>query len=279
MPTVAEKRRAFRALHATGCFVIPNPWDVGSARYLQHLGFKALATTSSGAAWSVGRPDGGLSLDETLLNFAALAEATDVPINADFTNGFADAPEGVAANVGRALATGIAGVSIEDQMPGASKLYDIDLAVERVRAAREAVDAEGGNAVLVARSECYLVGVENPLKVALHRLERFAEAGADCLYAPGVRAPDDIRALVAAVAPKPVNVLVGWANSPSVPELAALGVRRISVGGALARAAWAGFLAAAREIAGDGRFTALAGATPGSELDTFFTADAARRSP
>jgi len=277
MPTVAEKRRAFRALHATGCFVIPNPWDVGSARYLQHLGFKALATTSSGAAWSVGRPDGGLSLDETLIHFAALAEATDVPLNADFTNAFADAPEGVAANVGRALATGIAGISVEDQIPGAPQLYDIDLAVERVRAAREAVDAEGGNAVLVARTECYLVGVESPLKVALHRLERFAEAGADCLYAPGIRTTDDIRAIVAAVAPKPVNVLVGWAGSPSVAELAALGVRRISVGGALARAAWAGFLTAAREIAGDGRFGALAGATPGGELDTFFSADVARR--
>jgi len=279
MPTVAEKRRAFRALHATGCFVIPNPWDVGSARYLQHLGFKALATTSSGAAWSAGRPDGGLTLDEALLHFATLAEAVDIPINADFTNAFADRPEGVAANVGRALLTGIAGISVEDQIPGTAQLYDIDLAVERVRAAREAVDAEGGNAVLVARSECYLVGVENPLKVALNRLARFAEVGADCLYAPGVRTPEDIRAIVAAVAPKPVNVLVGWANSPSVGELAALGVRRISVGGALARAAWGGFLAAAREIAGDGRFTALAAATPGGELDAFFAADAGGRAP
>lgn len=277
MPTVAEKRRAFRALHTAGCFVIPNPWDIGSARYLQHLGFKALATTSSGAAWSAGKPDGGLSLDETLAHFAELAAATDVPVNADFTNAFADQPEGVAANVGRVLATGIAGVSVEDQIPGTTQLYDIDLAVERVRAAREAIDAEGGNAVLVARSECYLVGVVNPLKVAQHRLERFAEAGADCLYAPGVRTAEDIRVLVAAVAPKPVNVLVGWAGSPSVAELAALGVRRISVGGALARAAWAGFLAAAREIANEGRFSALAAATPGSELDTFFSADVTRR--
>jgi 2-methylisocitrate lyase-like PEP mutase family enzyme len=277
MPTVAEKRRAFRALHTDGCFVIPNPWDVGSARYLQGLGFKALATTSSGAAWSAGRPDGGLNLDETLAHFAALAAATDIPVNADFTNAFADQPEGVAANVGRALATGIAGVSVEDQIPGTTQLYDIDLAVERVRAAREAIDAESGNAMLVARSECYLVGVQSPLKVALHRLERFAEAGADCLYAPGVRTADDIRAIVAAVAPKPVNVLVGWSGSPTVAELAALGVRRISVGGALARAAWAGFLAAAREIASEGRFTALAGATPGSELDAFFAADLGKR--
>jgi 2-methylisocitrate lyase-like PEP mutase family enzyme len=279
MPTVAEKRRAFRALHAGGCFVIPNPWDVGSARYLQHLGFKALATTSSGAAWSTGKPDGGLSLDETLAHFAALAEATDVPVNADFTNAFADSPEGVAANVGRALATGIAGVSVEDQLPGTRQLYDIDLAVERVRAAREAVDAAGGDAVLVARSESWLVGVESPLKVAVHRLERFAAAGADCLYAPGVRTADDVRTLVAAVAPKPLNVLVGWPGSPTVAELAALGVRRISVGGALARAAWAGFLAAAREIAGEGRFATLANATPGGELDTFFAADAVRRGP
>jgi 2-methylisocitrate lyase-like PEP mutase family enzyme len=278
MPTVAEKRRTFRALHAQGCFVLPNPWDVGSARYLQHLGFKALATTSSGAAWSAGLPDGGLNLDETLAHLAAIAAATDLPVNADFTNAFADAPEGVASNIGRALATGIAGVSIEDQIPGTTELYDIDLAVERVRAAREAVDAAGGNAILVARSECYLVGVENPLTVAEHRLARFAEAGADCLYAPGVRSADDIRAIVAAVAPKPVNVLVGWAGSPGVGELAALGVRRISVGGALARAAWAGFLAAARQIAGDGRFDALAGAASGGELDAFFSADAGKRS-
>jgi 2-methylisocitrate lyase-like PEP mutase family enzyme len=277
MPTVAEKRRAFRALHAGGCFVIPNPWDIGSARYLQHLGFKALATTSSGAAWSAGLPDGGLSLDQTLAHFAALAEAVDVPVNADFTNAFADEPEGVAANVGRALATGIAGVSIEDQRPGTKQLYDIDHAVERVRAAREAVDAAGGDALLVARSECYLVGVQNPLKVAIHRLERFAAAGADCLYAPGVRTADDIRALVAAAAPKPVNVLVGWQGSPGVAELAALGVRRVSVGGALARAAWASFLAAAREIAGEGRFDALAAATPGSELDAFFQSDVSGR--
>jgi methylisocitrate lyase len=270
MPTVAEKRRIFRALHASGCFVIPNPWDVGSARYLQSLGFKALATTSSGAAWSAGKPDGGLTLDETLLHFATLAEAVDVPVNADFTNAFADQPEGVAANVGRALATGIAGVSVEDQMPGTPQLYDIDLAVERVRAAREAVDAEGGNAVLVARSECYLVGVENPLKVALHRLARFAEAGADCLYAPGMRTADDIRAIVAAVAPNPVNVLVGWAGSPSVAELAALGVRRISVGGALARTAWTGFMKASKQMAEQGTFTELGNGYPGGELNKMF---------
>jgi 2-methylisocitrate lyase-like PEP mutase family enzyme len=277
MPTVAEKRRTFRALHQTGCFVIPNPWDVGSARWLQHLGFKALATTSSGAAWSAGRADGGLTLDDTLAHLALLAEAADVPLNADFTNAFADQPEGVAANVGRALATGIAGVSVEDQIPGTRDLYDVDLAVERIAAAREAVDAAGGDAILVARTECYLTGLANPLKVATARLAKFAEAGADCLYAPGVRTADDIRAIVSAVAPKPVNVLVGWAGSPTVAELAGLGVRRISVGGALARTAWGAFLKAANEIASAGKFDLLGGAASGAELDTFFQADAAER--
>ena len=277
MPAVAEKRRTFRALHQAGCFVIPNPWDVGSARYLQHLGFKALATTSSGAAWSAGRPDGGLTLDETLAHLALIAEAADVPVNADFTNGFADRPEGVATNIGRAIATGVAWLSLEDQIPGTDQLYDVGLAVERVMAAREAIDAAGGDAILVARSECYLTGLENPLKVAIGRLTRFAEAGADCLYAPGIRTLADIRALVAAVAPKPVNMLVGWPSSPTVADLAELGVRRISVGGALARSAWGGFLKVVREIATDGRFDGFADAAPGSELDAFFRSDAAEK--
>jgi 2-methylisocitrate lyase-like PEP mutase family enzyme len=277
MPAVAEKRRAFRALHQIGCFVIPNPWDVGSARYLQHLGFKALATTSSGAAWSAGRPDGGLALDEVLDHLELIAESVDVPVNADFLNGYADAPEGVASNVGRALATGVAGLSIEDEIPGTNQLYDIEAAVERVRAAREAIDAAGGDATLVARSECYLTGLANPLKVAISRLTRFADAGADCLYAPGVRTIEDIRAIVAAVAPKPVNVLIGWAGGPNVAELTELGVRRISVGGALARTAWGGFLKAAREIAATGRFDGFADAAPGSELDAFFKADVTER--
>jgi 2-methylisocitrate lyase-like PEP mutase family enzyme len=279
MPAVVEKRRAFRALHQAGCFVIPNPWDVGSARYLQHLGFKALATTSSGAAWSAGRPDGGLGLDEVLAHLESIAESVDVPVNADFLNGYADGPEGVASNVGRALATGVAGLSIEDEVPGINQLYDIEAAVERVRAAREAVDAAGGDAVLVARSECYLTGHANPLKVAISRLTRFAEAGADCLYAPGVRTIEDIRAIVAAVAPKPINVLMGWAGGPSVAELSDVGVRRISVGGALARTAWGGFLKAAREIATSGRFDGFADAAPGGELDAFFKADVTERMP
>jgi 2-methylisocitrate lyase-like PEP mutase family enzyme len=277
MPAVVEKRRAFRALHQAGCFVIPNPWDVGSARYLQHLGFKALATTSSGAAWSAGRPDGGLALDEVLAHLELIAENVDVPVNADFLNGYADAPEGVASNVGRALATGIAGLSIEDEIPGTRRLYDIEAAVERVRAAREAIDAAGGDAMLVARSECYLTGLASPLKVAISRLTRFAGAGADCLYAPGVRTAEDIRAIVAAVAPKPVNVLIGWAGGSSAAELSELGVRRISVGGALARTAWGGFITAAREIAATGRFAGFADAAPGSELDAFFKADATER--
>lgn len=279
MPAVAEKRRAFRALHPAGCFVIPNPWDVGSARYLQHLGFKALATTSSGAAWSAGRPDGGLGLDEVLAHLESIAESVDVPVNADFLNGYADGPEGVASNVGRALATGVAGLSIEDEVPGTNQLYDIEAAVERVRAAREAVDAAGADAVLVARSECYLTGHANPLKVAISRLTRFAEAGADCLYAPGVRTIEDIRAIVAAVAPKPINVLMGWAGGPSVAELSDVGVRRISVGGALARTAWGGFLKVAREIATSGRFDGFADAAPGGELDAFFKADVTERMP
>lgn len=276
MPSVADKRRTFRDLHRAGCFVIPNPWDVGSARWLQRLGFKALATTSSGAAWAAGRPDGGLTLDEMLAYLGMLAEAADVAVNADFTNGFADSPEGVAANVGRAVATGIAGLSIEDQVAGTRDLYDIDLAVERIAAAREAIDAAGGDTLLVARSECYLTGLASPLKVAVSRLTRFAEAGADCLYAPGVRSVDDIRAIVEAVAPKPVNVLVGWPGAPGLDELAGLGVRRISVGGALARVAWGAFQAAAKDIAA-GRLDVFAGAAAGSELDAFFAADATGR--
>jgi 2-methylisocitrate lyase-like PEP mutase family enzyme len=277
MPTVAEKRRTFRALHEEGCFVIPNPWDVGSARYLQHLGFKALATTSSGAAWAEGRPDGGVTLDETLRHFGALASAADVPVNADFINGFADAPEAIAANVWRVVATGVAGLSIEDQIPGTTRLYDIGLAADRIRAARAAIDAAGGDTILVARSECYLTGHPEPLKEAIRRLEKLAEAGADCLYAPGVRTRDDIRAIVEAVAPKPVNVLIGWPSDLTVADLAALGVRRVSVGGALARAAWGGFVEVAKDIAGRGHFETLAKGMPGRELNDFFRADGARR--
>ena len=277
MPTVAEKRRTFRALHEKGCFVLPNPWDVGTARYLQRLGFKALATTSSGAAWSMGRADGTVPLDDTLAHIRLLAEAADVPVNADFGDGFAAQPEDLAANVARAVATGVAGLSIEDQIPGTSDLYDAALAAERVAAARRAIDAAGGDTILVARSECYLTGHPGPLREATSRLRRFAEAGADCLYAPGVRTLDDVAAIVAAVAPQPVNVLIGWPGGPTVAELAGLGVRRISVGGALARMAWGAFIGAAEDIAAAGRFDAFAGGAAGRDLDGFFGSDAARR--
>lgn len=277
MPTVVEKRRTFRALHEDGCFVIPNPWDVGSARYLQSLGFKALATTSSGAAWSVGHADGAVPLEAMLEHIAAIAAAAAVPVNADFLAGFADAPEGVAANVRRCLATGVAGLSIEDQVPGTEALYEADLAVERIRAARSAIDAEGGDALLVARTECYLTGHAEPLGEAARRLTAFAEAGADVLYAPGVRSRDEIAVLVGAVAPKPLNVLVGWPGDLTVAVLADLGVRRISVGGALAKVAWGAITAAASDIAAHGRFDAFAVTQAAGDLDAFFKADARRR--
>ena len=278
MPTIAEKRRTFRALHREGCFVIPNPWDVGSARYLQHLGFKALATTSSGAAWSMGFADGDVPLNRMLDHLRTIAKASDLPINADFLDGYADAPDKVAANVQLAVATGVAGLSIEDQIPGTRQLYDAGLAVERIAAARSAIDATGGDTLLVARSECYLTGHAQPLKEAISRLEKFSQAGADCLFAPGVRTREDILALVKAVAPKPLNVIVGWPSELTVGDLAALGVRRISVGGALARSAWGGFLKVAKDIADNGTFGAFADAAPSGELNAFFKADSGARS-
>ncbi|WP_068875623.1 oxaloacetate decarboxylase [Phenylobacterium sp. CCH9-H3] len=265
MTTPSEKRARFRKLHEGGCFVIPNPWDVGSARMLQALGFQALASTSSGFAWSTGRLDNEVPLADMLAHLAALAAATDLPLNADFENGYADAPEAVAANVRLALEAGVAGLSIEDMSHDSGKpLYETALAVERVKAARAAVDAEGSGAVLVARAEGLLIG-QMDLRQTLDRLVRLAEAGADCLYAPGLRTADDVAAAVGAVAPKPLNVLM-WTRGLTVAELADLGVRRISVGGALARAAWAGFLSAAREIAAEGRFDRLGEAATGAEL-------------
>ena len=278
MPSVADKRRAFRALHASRCFALLNPWDVGSARYLQNAGFKALATTSSGAAWSLGRPDGGVPLDAMLDHIAMLAAASDVPLNADFLNGFADDPEGVARNVTRCVATGAAGVSIEDSTGDkAAPLYDFVLAVERVVAARRAVDAAGGDTILVARAECFLTGHPQPLKEAIKRLTAFAEAGADCLYAPGVSTRADIAAIVKAVAPKPVNVLSRGPDWLSLNELADLGVRRVSVGGAMARMAWAGLMRAAKEIGERGNFAVLADAAGGGELNRLFADDSRRR--
>src|SRR5947199_1381155 len=232
--STAAKRATLRKLHASGCFVIPNPWDLGSARYLQTLGFKALATTSSGFAWSLGRPDNAVSLEQALDHLRALANETDIPISADFEGGFADEPQAVGENVKRALATGIAGLSIEDSTGRAEEpLYDIAVARARIEAARAAIDAVDATAVLTARAECFLVGRPD-LSEVVRRLTAYAEAGADCLYAPGLRDRDAIRTVVQAVAPKAVNVLVASAGM-TVAELAAVGARRISVGGALAR--------------------------------------------
>jgi len=274
LPTMtppSDHTRAFRRLHQAGCFVIPNPWDVGSARLLAGLGFPALATTSSGFAWSQGRPDNGISLPQALAHFRSIASAVDVPVTGDFEHGFAVDPAGVAANVAAAAATGIAGLSIEDSTGDASRpLFDFALAVERIRAAREAIDAGGTGLVLTGRSEGFIVGRPD-LAETVRRLTAYAEAGADCLYAPGIRGRAEIAAVVEAVAPRAVNVLVG-SDFTTVVELADMGVRRISVGGALARVAWAGFLKAAREIAASGTFSALAAGVPFAEIDGSFAA-------
>jgi 2-methylisocitrate lyase-like PEP mutase family enzyme len=250
----SQKIEAFRRLHAEGCFVIPNPWDVGSAVALERMGFKALATTSSGFAWSLGRPDYGVRRDEALEHLRELAEAVDVPVNADFEGGFADDPHGVGVNVKLAAATGIAGLSIEDSTgDDVEPLYPFDLAVERIRAARQAIDESGTGVVLTGRSEGFVAGRPD-LQETIKRLKAYADAGADCLYAPRISTSEEVSAVVRAVAPKPVNLLV---NAPfiTVAEAASLGVRRISVGGTLARTAWAGFLAAAQEIATAGTFS------------------------
>lgn len=271
-PSTTDKRAAFRRLHEAGCFVIPNPWDPGSARWLQGLGFQALATTSSGFAWSRARPDNGISRDRALAHLAEMVEATDLPINADFENGFADDLEGVARNVRLAVDCGVAGLSIEDATgQSAAPLFGVDEAVARVRAARRAIDAAGGEVLLVARAEGRLVGRPDLAEITA-RLQAYADAGADCLYAPGLRTREEIAAVVQAVAPRPLNLLIGWASDLTVADVAALGVRRISVGGALARAAWGGFMRAARLIAEEGRFDGFAQAAAGSELDAFFGA-------
>lgn len=234
---LSTRRTNFRQLHESGCFIIPNPWNAGGAARLQKLGFKAIASTSSGAAWALGREDGEMSLDEVLAHLKMLCEATDLPLNADFEAGFADEPEGVAANVLRAIETGVAGLSIEDRT--GSELYDFGLAIERMRAAREAIDSSGHNVMLIGRSEGFLIG-RTDLDPTIERLRAYSEAGADCLYAPGIRDRATIAEVVAAVAPKPVNVLLSTTDL-TVPELAALGVRRVSVGGALAKATWQRF--------------------------------------
>ena len=270
MSAPADARiRTFRALHGAGCFVMPNPWDPGSARLLAAMGFPALATTSAGMAWALGHRDNDVSRDEVLAHLVAMAAAVDVPVNADFEGGFAVEPEGVAANVALAVTTGIAGLSIEDSTGDAAEpLHPRGLAVDRIRAARRAIDASGTGVLLTARTEGFIVGRPD-LAETVARLVAFADAGADCLYAPGLRTEAEIAAVVAAVAPKPVNLLV-HAPFITVAAAAQLGVRRISVGGALARVAWAGVLAAADEIAGPGTFDALAHGAPASLLNDRF---------
>jgi len=275
-PSAADKRKVFRTLHEAGCFVIPNPWNLGTARYLQGLGFKALATTSSGFAHARGFADGKVMRDMALAHFREIAAAADVPVNADFENGFADDPDGVAANVNLCVETSVAGLSIEDFTGDETDpLYGFDLAVARVRAAREAIDAAGGDVLLTGRSEGFIHGRPD-MDETVRRLQAYAAAGADCLYAPGIKTREQIEAVVKAVAPKPVNLLMSAAGL-TVQEIADMGVRRISVGGTLARVAIHAFLNSAREIAEQGTFESFAGVMPNSELNAFFNADRARR--
>jgi 2-methylisocitrate lyase-like PEP mutase family enzyme len=268
--SISSKRQTFQKLHESGCFVLPNPWDTGSARYLQSLGFKALATTSSGLAWSHGRPDNGLDCEAILAHLADMVDATDVPINADFENGYADDAIHVEENVRRAIQTGVAGISIEDSTGLAGQpLYSIDEACSRLRAARRAIDKEGGDVLLIGRAECFFVGRPD-LAETIARLKAYSQVGADCLYAPGIRTREEIEAVVAAVHPKPVNLLVGSNSDMTVADIAKLGVRRVSVGGALARVAWGGLMQAARLLADEGRFDGFANAASGAEMNALF---------
>jgi 2-methylisocitrate lyase-like PEP mutase family enzyme len=277
MPTIADKRRAFRSLHDSGCFVIPNPWDVGSACYLQHLGFKALATTSLGYALSAGYADGEVPRDLMLAHIAELVAACDVPFNADFEGGFAVDPQGVAESVALCVNTGVAGLSIEDSTGDkANPLYDFDLALARIKAARSAIDSSGEDVMLTARTEGFIRGRPD-MDETLRRLKAFADAGADCLYAPGIKTREEIATVVNAVAPKPVNILIGWPSDLSVSDIARLGARRISVGGSLARAAWGGFIRAARQLSEGGCFGGFADAAPAADLNALFREDRAKR--
>jgi len=266
-PTVSDKRAAFREMHRAGCFLLPNPWDAGSARLLERLGYRALATTSAGYAWSQGQADGQLSRDDTLAHMRYMAAMSDLPINADFESGFGATPEAVFDSVSLALETGVAGLSIEDSTGDpAQPVRDKAQAVERLQAARAAIDAGGGDTLLVGRAENYFVGRPD-LDDTVERLLAYSQAGADCLYAPGLRTREEIQTVVQAIAPKPVNVLIGWNSELTVEALAELGVRRISVGGALARAAWGGFLDAARRMLEQGRFDGFGGTPSGAELN------------
>ena len=279
--TIAERRAAFRQLHESGCFVIPNPWDIGTTRYLQHLGFKALATTSSGLSFSKGLPDTDWAVprDMALEHIAEIVAATDLPVNADYESGYAHDPEGVAFSVARCVETGVAGLSIEDSTGDPDKpLYDLALGVERIKAARAAIDASGADVLLTGRAECYLVGHPDPMAESIRRLQAYAEAGADVLYAPGPRKREDIRTLVQALAPKPVNLLMSSNTGLTVRDAAELGVRRISVGSSLARVAWTGFIRAAEAIAKEGRFSGFDGSMSFADLNGFFREDLKRRS-
>lgn len=269
-PTTTDKRRAFHDLHVSGCFVIPNPWNIGTVKYLQHLGFKALATTSSGFAWSQGLADTQLTRDQALAHFEALVAATDVPVNADFEGGYATSTSDLAENVRLAVGTGVAGLSIEDSTGDIRRpLHDLATAVDRIRTARRAIDKTGGDTLLVGRAECYIVGRPD-LAETIVRLRAYSDAGADCLYAPGLRTRQEISAVVSAIAPKPVNLLVGSTSEFTMTEIAAMGVRRVSVGGGLARSAWGAFMRTAQLIADEGRFDGFKDAASGSELDKFF---------
>jgi 2-methylisocitrate lyase-like PEP mutase family enzyme len=260
-------------MHESGCFILPNPWDVGTAVYLRHLGFEALATTSAGVAFSRGMPDAtpALPLDNMLAHIREIVAATPLPVNADFQSGYADEPDGVSVNVALCIATGVAGLSVEDNTGNsAAPLYEKGFAIERIRAARRAIDASGIPVLLTGRCEVWLVGQPDPLRVALERLVAYAEAGADCLYAPGVQKPDEIEQIVKTVAPKPVNVLMHGPSALTVSRLADLGVRRVSVGSALARVAWGAFIRAAHDIAATGSFDAFADAVPFAEINDVF---------
>jgi 2-methylisocitrate lyase-like PEP mutase family enzyme len=267
--TTADKRATFRKLHESGCFIIPNPYDVGSAKALQHLGFKALASTSAGFAWTIARADNRVTVDDVCDHLTAISAAVDIPVNADFEDGFALEPDKVGTNVARAVKTGVAGLSIEDFTGDAAKpLFDRTLAVDRIKAARKAIDADRSGVLLTGRCEAFLRG-QKDLNLVIDRLTAYAEAGADCLYAPGISTKEEISAVVKAVHPKPVNLLVGAAG-PSLADAGALGVRRISVGGSLARMAWAGFMKSAAEMAEKGTFSELANGYPGGELNKMF---------
>lgn len=268
MASVAQKREVFRALHQSGCFAIPNPWDIGSAKYLQQLGFKAIATTSAGFAFSRGLPDGAVKRDEMLAHIKELVDATDIPVNADYENGYADDPDDIAESVKLCIATGVAGLSIEDAADRKeSPIYDVNLAIERIRAAREAIG--DSNVLLVGRAEGFLVGREN-IDQVIKRLVAYAEAGADCLYAPGFKERDHLKMVVSAVAPKPSNILIGGAMGLTMKDAASLGARRVSVGGAFARAAWGGFIRSAKELIEQGTFDELAHAASYAELQGLF---------